>query len=116
MWRRSITFRLAFYFCVASTAVLLAIGYVVGISVERHFLDLDHVDLLGKMELVRHVLSTVRTAADIDALPGRLNDALIGHESLSVSITGPGGSTVYKTVGAAFPPQLIKEAPSWEPS
>lgn len=116
MWRRSITFRLALYFGGASTVVLLVIGYVVGISVERHFLELDHVDLLGKMELVRHVLSKVHTPADVDALPERLNDALIGHESLSVSITGPGGSTLYTTVGAAFPGQLIKEAPSGEPS
>ena len=62
MWRKSITFRLALYFGGASTAVLLAIGYLVGISVERHFLELDHADLHGKMELVRHVLAKVRIA------------------------------------------------------
>ena len=116
MWRRSITFRLALYFGGASTAVLLAIGYVVGISVERNFLELDHIDLLGKMELVRHVLSKVHTPSDIDALPERMNDALTGHESLSVSIIGPGGNTVFATAGAAFPAQLIEEAASWQPS
>ena len=42
MWRKSITARLALYFGGASTAVLLAIGYLVGISVERHFLELDN--------------------------------------------------------------------------
>lgn len=116
MWRRSITVRLALYFGGASTAVLLVIGYVVGISVERHFLELDHIDLLGKMELVRHVLSKVHAPSDIDALPERMNDALTGHESLSVSIIGPGGNAVFATPGAAFPGQLVKEAPSWEPS
>ena len=114
MWRKSITARLALYFGGASTAVLLAIGYIVGISVERHFLELDHVDLLGKMELVRHVLSKVHTPADIHALPERMNDALTGHDSLSVSITGPAGETVFATAGAAFPGQLIKEPPCWE--
>ena len=116
MWRRSITVRLALYFGGASTAVLLVIGYVVGISVERHFLELDHIDLLGKMELVRHVLSKFHAPSDIDALPERMNDALTGHESLSVSIIGPGGNAVFATPGAAFPGQLVKEAPSWEPS
>ncbi len=80
MWRKSITFRLALYFGGASTAVLLAIGYLVGLSVERHFLELDHADLHGKMELVRHVLSKVQTPADVEALPERMGDALIGHD------------------------------------
>lgn len=116
MWRKSITARLALYFGGASTAVLLAIGYLVGVSVERHFLELDHNDLLGKLELVRHVLSKVHTPADIDALPERMSDALTGHESLSVSITGPGGKTLFTTAGAGFPAQLIEDAPGWEPS
>ena len=78
MWRKSITLRLALYFGGASTAVLLAIGYVVGIFVERHFLELDHTELHGKMELVRHVLAKVRSPADIEALPERMSDALHG--------------------------------------
>lgn len=111
MWRKSITFRLALYFGGASTAVLLAIGYLVGVSVERHFLALDRVDLHGKMELVRHVLTKVHTPADVEALPERMGDALTGHDSLSVSITGPGGNTLFATPGAAFPERLIKGAP-----
>lgn len=111
MGRKSITFRLALYFGGASTAVLLAIGYLVGVSVERHFLELDRADLHGKMELVRHVLSKVHTPSDIEALPERMGDALTGHDSLSVSITGPGGNTLFATAGAAFPEQIIKDAP-----
>ena len=45
MWRKSITVRLALYFGSASTAVLLAIGYLVGMAVEQHFLELDRADL-----------------------------------------------------------------------
>ena len=111
MWRKSITFRLALYFGGASTAVLLAIGYLVGLSVERHFLELDHTDLHGKMELVRHVLSKVRTPSDIEALPERMGDALTGHAALSVSIIGPGGKTLFATAGAAFPETLVNGAP-----
>ena len=112
MWRKSITFRLALYFGGASTAVLLAIGYVVGIFVERHFLELDGTELYGKMQLVRHVLEKVHSPADIQALPERISDALTGHESLSVSLTGPGGKTLFATPGGAFPEKLIEGAPS----
>ena len=68
------------------------------------------------MELVRHVLSKVHKPSDIDALSERMNDALTGHENLSVSITGPHGNTLFATAGAAFPAELIKDAPDWEPS
>jgi len=114
MWRKSITFRLAFYFGGASTAVLLAIGYVVGVFVEMHFLELDRTELRGKMQLVRHVLEKLHSPADIDALPERMSDAFTGHESLSVSITGPDGKTLFATKDAAFPEQLIKDAPAGE--
>ena len=112
MWRKSITFRLALYFGGVSMAVLLAIGYFIGFSVERHFLALDRVDLGGKMELVRHVLGKTRSAADIASLPERMGDALIGHDALSVSITDTSGRTLFATAGAAFPEQLIKGARS----
>ena len=108
MWRKSITLRLALYFGVASTTVLLAIGYVVGTEVERHFVELDRIELRGKMELVRHVLAKVRSAADIDGLPERMDDALTGHESLSVRIARPDGKPLFVTAGAIFPERLLK--------
>jgi two-component system, OmpR family, heavy metal sensor histidine kinase CusS len=115
MWRKSITFRLALYFASASTVVLLAMGYLVGMSVQRHFLELDRGDLHGKMELIRHVLSKVHSQADIAALPARMDDALTGHDNLFVSITAPDGTTVFSTDGAAFPEGLIKGASAATP-
>jgi len=116
MWRRSITLRLALYFGAASTAVLLAIGYVVGMAVETHFLDLDRAELQGKLVLVRHVLSKVHAPADVAALPERMSDALTGHASLSVSIIGPGGQTLFATAGADFPQALITSAAAADPT
>jgi len=127
MWRRSITLRLTLYFAAASTAVLLAIGFLVGSAVEKHFVELDRMELRGKMELVRHVLTKTRTTADIEALPGRMDDALTGHEGLTVSIAIPESRTLFLTSGAAFPPELLRtrviddpdgspELTSWETS
>lgn len=114
MRRRSITLRLALYFGTASTAVLLAIGYVVGYSVERHFVELDRVELRGKLELVRHVLAKLRAPADIEALPERMDDALTGHASLLVRIARPDGKTLFVTTGAVFPDRLHKGGPEGE--
>ena len=108
MWHRSITLRLTIYFAAASIAVLLAIGYLVGSAVEKHFIELDRMELRGKMELVRHVLDKTRTAADVAALPERMDDALTGHESLSVSLSTPEGRTLFRTANAAFPQQLLE--------
>ena len=111
MWRKSITFRLALYFGGASTAVLLAIGYVVGVSVERHFHELDRIELHGKIRLVQHVLEKMRSPTDLEALRERMSDAFTGQESLSISITGPDGKTLFATAGTTFPEQLLKDAP-----
>jgi two-component system heavy metal sensor histidine kinase CusS len=112
MWRKSITFRLALYFGVASTAVLLAMGYLVGRSVENHFVELDRMELHGKLELVRHVLSKVRSPADIASLPERMDDALTGHDNLSVRISTPEDRTLFVTARAVFPELLRKVAPA----
>jgi len=104
---RSITLRLTIYFAAASITVLLAIGYLVGNAIEKHFVELDRMELHGKMELLRHVLVKTRTITDVEALPGRMDDALTGHENLSVSLSTPDGRKLFETAGATFPPALL---------
>ena len=62
---------------------------------------------MGKWSSSGTYLEKVRSPTDIAALPERMSDAFTGHESLSVSITGPDGRTLFATTGAAFPQQLI---------
>lgn len=115
MLRRSITVRLALYFAVASTAVLLGIGYLVETAVERHFMELDRVELHGKLALVRHLLGKVQSPEDVGTLRERLDDALTGHETLSVRITRPGGATLYEARAAALPENLLALPPDDAP-
>jgi len=112
---RSITFRLTIYFAAASIAVLLAIGYMVGNAVQKHFIELDRMELRGKMELVRHVLAKTRTAEDVEGLPGRMDDALTGHESLSVRLSTPDGRKLFETGGATFPSALLEVTTADDP-
>ena len=79
MRARSVTFRLTLFFSTVSTAVLLAVGYLVGASVESHFLEQDLNELNGKVELVRHILAKVRFRSDLDMVPQLLDDTLVGH-------------------------------------
>ena len=112
MRQRSLTFRLALYFGLASAAVLLVIGYAVGRAVEGHFLEMDEMELHGKLELIRHVLIKVRTAEDIATISERMDDALTGHEGLTVRIAKPNGAQIFASRDAHFPEVLLADVPS----
>lgn len=107
---RSITVRLTLYFAVASTIVLMAIAYLVGRSVDMHFVELDRAELQGKLELIRHALSKVRVQSDVDALPDRMVDALAGHDALAVVLFAPGGTQLFSTKEAQFPQSFLESA------
>jgi len=103
MWRKSITLHLTLLFAAASTAVLVALGMLVGASVEAHFEEQDVVEINGKLELVGHALFMTRLPSDFDEFPQHLNDALVGHHGLSLSIIAPDGHLSFATSGANFP-------------
>lgn len=98
----SITLRLTLMFAAASALVLLLLGYLIGAAVERHFEEQDQVLLEGKMQLIRHALSTVATRANLDALPAQLNDALVGHHGLTVAVRAANGHSLFATPDAGF--------------
>jgi two-component system heavy metal sensor histidine kinase CusS len=99
----SITLRLTLFFAIASTAVLLAVGYLVSLAVEAHFVELDVAELDGKLELVRHVLARASSQSDLDAIPQTLDDALVGHPGLSIVVSGPDQRTLFASSDATFP-------------
>ena len=103
MRRPSLTFRLTLLFGSASTTVLAVLGYLVALSVQSHFVEIDRDELLGKVELVRHTLAKIRTRADFESMPVRMDDALIGHPHLGVRVSTPHGSLIYTSADAAFP-------------
>jgi len=92
---RSLTLRLTLFFGVVSTAVLLAIGYLVAVTVDEHFLELDRADLDTKREIVQNVAAKVRTDSDWADLGTRLNEVLIGEPQVFARITATSGSVVY---------------------
>jgi len=99
---RSVTYRLTLFFSTVSTVVLLAVGYLVGTLVERHFIEEDMAELDGTIELVNTVLAKVRFRSDLDLVPQLLSDALVGLPGLSIKIIGPEGRTLFASSDAAF--------------
>lgn len=100
---RSIVFRLTLLFATVSTAVLLGLGLVVADLVERHFEELDMEVLGGKLELVRRLLATADSEADLVALRGRLDEALVGHHGLSIVVRDGGGYVRFAAGTARLP-------------
>lgn len=97
---RSITFRLALFFCAASTAVLVGLGWLVGVLVERHFVQQDVAELDSKVVLVRSALARVRSEADLPAAGAALRDALVGRDDLLVAVIGHEGRVLYASPSA----------------
>ena len=112
MRRMSLTLRLTLLFAAGSMVVLVFLGYLVGVSVQQHFVDIDRDELLGKIELVRHILAKTRTTADYTAIPGRMDDAFIGHPHLFVRISDPEGRLLFSTEASRFPDHLFPMKPA----
>lgn len=99
----SLTVRLSLLFAVCAASVLLGLGWVVARSVEHHFLELDRQEIEGKLALVRNLLAKVHTTEDLAALPRQLDDALVGHPGLAVTVLAPDGSVLFATGEAQVP-------------
>lgn len=105
--RASITRRLTALFALASTVVLLALGYLIGGIVEQHFVEQDMEVLTGKLDLARHALERVRSDRDLASIPQQLDDSLVGHQGLAVVVVAPDGQKLFATSGAEFPHALL---------
>lgn len=82
----SLTARLSLFFSALSCVVLLALGWLIGASIEQHFEEQDRHALSGKLELAQHIIERVETEQDIHNLREQLSDALVGHHDLAIHI------------------------------
>ena len=95
------TGRLTLFFILASSAVLLALGWVIAASVEKHFEEQDMEVLTGKMELVRHALEQQRSKNDLESVMTSLDNALIGHHGLEVIVMDANQRVMFSNSGLA---------------
>ncbi|MDQ6620678.1 MAG: heavy metal sensor histidine kinase [Pseudomonadota bacterium] len=100
--RGSLTLRLTLSFSALTTIVLVGIGIVLYRSLDTHFLYEDAMELRGKSELVQHLVARLRSAGAVESLSERLDDALIGHDTLFVEVRRGSGAVVFFTQEAPF--------------
>lgn len=110
--RLSLTARLTLLFASASTAVLLALGWLIGASIERHFEEQDRDALAGKLMLVQHVIERIDSRQELEKLPAQLSDAIVGHHDLVLRILGPHQELLLASSGLAFPAAHLASARS----
>jgi two-component system heavy metal sensor histidine kinase CusS len=104
---RSLTLRLTLLFALASSAVLLSLGVLIGDAVDRHFEEEDVDQLGGKVELARRLLAHTASAADVAAIPQKLDEGLVGAQGMAIAVLGPGNETLFAARGADFPQALL---------
>ncbi len=98
----SLTGRLTLLFAAGSCAVLLALGWLIGGSIARHFEEQDRDALTGKMQLAQHAIERVASPQDMMQLAAQLEDALVGHHDLVVQVLGPHGEVLLVTPQVDF--------------
>lgn len=103
----SLTARVSLLFAFGVTAVLLGLGWLVAGSVDRHFQDMDRHELEGKLTLVANLLAKARTPAAMDSVPRELDDALVGHGGLSVTLIDADGAKWFASRDLAYPAALL---------
>ena len=103
----SLTARISLLFAAAAALVLLVVGLFVARAVERHFVEIDHHELAGKLDLVRNLLAQ----GSQETLPRRLHDALVGHHGLVMALAGPDGTLLYASTDIDAPDALLAEPP-----
>ena len=111
-WGTSITLRLTLFFALSSTLVLLALGYLIGHTVDRHFVEQDLDILNGKRVLVERALARVQSPDDLADLARRLDDARAGFSGLVLAVALDAKQVVFAGQGGDFPGALLSQSPS----
>jgi two-component system heavy metal sensor histidine kinase CusS len=98
----SLTARLTLLFATGSCAVLLALGGLISVSIERHFEELDLEALQSRLLLAHHALARVKTPQELERLPLELGVSAAGHHDLLVQITGPNNHVLLASPNQEF--------------
>lgn len=93
----SLALRLSLAFALLAAMVFAGLGFYLGRAADAHMAELDQHELLGKLELARHLAGS---AATPEALQLALGDALVGHHGLHVAVDAASGPLFRWPAGA----------------
>ncbi|AQV98783.1 two-component sensor histidine kinase [Cupriavidus necator] len=116
--RMSLTARLTILFSLSSAAVLLGLGVLIWLAIDKHFADEDYAVLGDNVRLIRKIAAEGPAAS----LPQRLGPALEHHPGFVAEVRAADGKRLYATqdfdfgmalaAAAQLPPR--QETFTWE--
>ena len=101
--RASITFRLSLLFAVASVLMLAGIGAYLYRSLEDRFAQRDTAELVGKVELVRYILSGTSSRRDVPSRRQDFAHVVVGHPSLYLAVLDEAGEALFASSSLRLP-------------
>ncbi|WP_354686282.1 heavy metal sensor histidine kinase [Cupriavidus necator] len=104
--RLSLTTRLTILFSLSSAAVLLGLGVLIWLAMDRHFADEDYAVLGDNIRLIQKIAAEGPPAA----VPQRLAETLEHHPGFVAQVRGADGSVLYATQGFDFGKALAAAA------
>ncbi|BAV33290.1 histidine kinase [Sulfuricaulis limicola] len=108
--RASITFRLSLLFAVASVLMLAGIGAYLYRSLEYRFAQRDTDELVGKVELVRYILSGTSSRQDVPSRRQDFAHVVVGHPSLYLAVLDEDGEALFASSRLRLPEALLRKA------
>jgi two-component system, OmpR family, heavy metal sensor histidine kinase CusS len=106
---RSLTLRLALLYGLSTSLILLLVAIYMLRVIDQHFIELDVVEMRGKLELASHLVKNARDTGRLAQLPARLDDALLGHHHLALALF-EGGQPRYTFGAGDYPSALLSAA------
>ena len=99
----SLTFRLSFLFAMSAIILLAGTGTFLYRFLEQELMQRDHEELIGKVDLFRHLLAGVNSTQQIVSAPSLFKDVIIGHPHLRLALLDERG-------------KILLSSPDWKPS
>jgi two-component system, OmpR family, heavy metal sensor histidine kinase CusS len=109
----SLTARLSLLFSASAVLVLLCLGWVVERAVQQHFVEMDRHELEGKLSLVRNLLASVGSAAELESAPWLLETAMVGHHHLLLTVYAADGSVWFSSGATRVPRRSLDGKERW---
>ena len=110
----SLTTRLSLLFSASAVIVLLGLGWVVERAVQAHFIEMDRHEMDGKLSLVRNLLLRARSASELESVPRQLENAMVGHHHLLVTVYTADGSLWFNSGTTQVPNTLLDGSGRWQ--
>jgi two-component system, OmpR family, heavy metal sensor histidine kinase CusS len=101
--RLSLTARLTLLFSIGSMVVLLPLGLLIGVAIERHFEEQDRDILEGKLVVAQRIVASVTSPQELAKLPSRLYAQVAGHHDLAIEVLGLRDEILVTSSNVGFP-------------